>query len=384
MSNEPEAEKPKQPGYPALVEQFRERIRKGVHVLTSPLDYEVGATPKDLVFQDGKLRVFRYKPVAKQLISPPVVISYALVNRYYMIDLQPDRSMVRELLARGVDIYVIDWGYPSPLDRFLTIEDYVDGQIAASVDAVCEAAGVDRVNLLGICQGGTFALMYAALYPDKVRNLITMVTPMDFDTDTGLLNVWSHFLDVDQMVGVLGNIPGDFMNVGFLMLNPPRLMFDKYRGFVEHLDDPKFVSNFIRMERWIFDSPDQAGEAFRRFIKELYQENRLVKGEFELDGRKVDLKQIKAPLLNIYGAADHLVPPACSMGIADAVGSDDTETIEHPSGHIGVFVSGRSEKILFPRIAEWIRERSTAPGDDARPPATAKKTSTRKQRARRK
>jgi polyhydroxyalkanoate synthase len=112
------------------------------------------------------------------------------------------------------------------------------------------------------------------------------------------------------------------------------------------------------MERWIFDSPDQAGEAFRRFIKEMYQENRLARGKFVLGGRPVALTKITAPLLNIYGTADNLVPPACSIGIAGAVGSKDKETVDFPSGHIGVFVGGKSQKVLFPKIAEWLRERS--------------------------
>jgi polyhydroxyalkanoate synthase len=351
----------------AAAKMMRDFLAKGVNLLARPVDAEVGITPKDVVWQDGKLQLLRYRPVVKAPVSPPVVITYALVNRYYMIDLQPDRSMVRELLSRGIDLYVIDWGYPSRLDRFLTMEDYIDRRMDRCIDQVRRLSGEDRVNLLGICQGGTFSLIYTALHQEKVRNLVTMVTPYDFHTDTGLLNVWSHFLDVDRMVDVLGNIPGDFMNAGFLMLNPVQLVFEKYRTYSDHLDDPGFLSNFIRMERWIFDSPDQAGECFRQFIKELYQENRLKRGEFELGGRRVDLKRITVPLLNVYGTSDNLVPPACSVGISAAVGSEDTETIAFPGGHIGVFTGGKSQKQLVPRIAEWLTERSgpVAPAEKA-------------------
>jgi polyhydroxyalkanoate synthase len=353
----------------AIMKMMRENLARVTNLLAHPVDAEVGATPKDVVWEDGKLKLLRYRPVVEKPVSPPVVITYALVNRYYMIDLQPDRSMVRELLARGIDIYVIDWGYPGRLDRFLTMEDYIDVRMDACIDEVRRRSGEDRVNLLGICQGGTFSLIYTALHQEKVRNLVTMVTPYDFHTDTGLLNIWSNFLDVDKMVDVLGNIPGDFMNAGFLMLNPVQLVLEKYRNYADHLDDPTFLSNFIRMERWIFDSPDQAGATFRRFIKEMYQENRLKRGKFELGGRRVDLKKIKVPLLNVYGAADNLVPPACSVGIAKAVGSADTETIEFPGGHIGVFTGGKSQKVLVPRIAQWITERSSG---RARPPKAAK------------
>ena len=173
----------------AIAEMMRKNLARVTNLLAHPVDAEVGATPKDVVWEDGKLKLVRYRPVVEKPVSPPVVITYALVNRYYMIDLQPDRSMVRELLARGIDLYVIDWGYPGRLDRFLTMEDYIDLRMGACIDEVRRRSGEDRVNLLGICQGGTFSLIYTALHQEKVRNLVTMVTPYDFHTNTNLLNI---------------------------------------------------------------------------------------------------------------------------------------------------------------------------------------------------
>ena len=102
--------------------------------------------------------------------------------------------------------------------------------------------------------------------PEKVQNLITTVTPTNFDTDKGLLNIWMKDIDVDQMVDTYGNMPGDIMNFAFLLLNPARLMIDKYVGFLENMDNKEFVENFVRMEKWIFDSPDVPGETFRQFV----------------------------------------------------------------------------------------------------------------------
>ena len=336
----------------------QERLMRGAEVLTSPLDLKVGATPFEVVHQYDKVQLKLYKSPVKSPSPIPTVVVYALINRYYMMDLQADRSMFKVFLDHGLDLYVVDWGYPTRGDKFLTMTDYIEDYMGHMVDWVCKRTGQPKVNLMGICQGGTFSAIYAALHPDKVKNLITIVTPIDFDTDTGLLNVWAKKLDIDKMVETFGNVPGDFMNIGFLLLNPARLMFDKYVSFLENLDDKNFVANFMRMERWIFDSPDQAGEAFRQFVKDLYQQNKLVKGELVIGERKVNLKSITMPVLNAFAEADHLVPPACSRKFTEMTGSKDTLVLGYPTGHIGMFTSRRSQTEYTPRIARWLSERS--------------------------
>jgi polyhydroxyalkanoate synthase len=169
---------------------------------------------------------------------------------------------------------------------------------------------------------------------------------------------WAPFLNPELMVDVIGNIPGELMNLGFLWLKPFQLIIDKYVGLVDRLDDPGAVQSFLRMEKWIFDSPDQAGETFRKFVKELYRENRLAKGEFTLGGEMVDLKKITMPVLNMFGELDHLVPPECSKPLADLIGSKDVTTIAYPVGHIGMYVSSKAQKEMAPTVARWLIERS--------------------------
>jgi polyhydroxyalkanoate synthase len=279
-----------------------------------------------------------------------------------MVDLQPDRSLVRNLLKLGVDLYLIDWGYPGPIERWLTLDDYINGYIDACVDAICAEQQVDKVNLLGICQGGTFSLCYAALHPEKVKNLITMVTPVDFHIPTtascGLLNTWCQHLDAGGMVAALGNIPGDFMNFGYLMLRPFALNVGKYMDLLDIAEDDQKIMNFLRMEKWIFDSPAQAGEAWRQFIEDFYQGNKLVKGVLEIGGRRIDLRRIVMPVLNVYAEQDHLVPPASSLALANCVGTEDYSVRSFPTGHIGMYVSGKVQKDLPPLIAEWLQARS--------------------------
>lgn len=331
----------------------------GMEHLLSMRDFEVDNSVKTEVYREDKVRLFHYEPLAEQTCKVPVLICYALVNRYYMMDLQSDRSLIGNLLRSGLDIYIIDWGYPSKMDQFLTMEDYIQGYLNSCVDFVSNETGHDQINLLGVCQGGTFSTIYTALNPDKIKNLVCMVSPIDFRSTDGLLNLWAQDLDVDTLVDTYGVIPGWFMNYGFLMLKPFQLIIDKYVSMLDIMHNREALSNFVRMEKWIFDSPGQAGEAFRKFIKDLYQGNKLVKGELEIGGERVSLKDVTCPLLNIYGTKDHLVPAECSRPLTDLVGSKDTEAMELPIGHIGMYVSSKSQKVLAPRVVEWLTERST-------------------------
>jgi polyhydroxyalkanoate synthase len=337
--------------------EFNQKVIKGIDSIAGVREIDVAPTPKEVVYQEDKCVLYHYEPKVKKPCSVPVVIVYALVNRPYMVDLQRDRSMVQNLLDLGLDIYLIDWGYADRGDMFLTMDDYINGYLDNCLRAVRRRHGLDAVNVLGICQGGTFSLCYAALHPKRVKNLITMVTPVDFATRDGLLNVWSQGLDVDGMVDTLGNVPGDFMNGGFLMLKPFQLMAQKYVGFVSILDQQQSLRSFLRMEKWIFDSPDQAGETFRQFIKDFFQDNKLIKGEVELGGTRVDLRRVTMPILNIYATEDHLVPPASSIALERYVGSKDVTTVPFPGGHIGIYVSSRSQKELAPALASWVKER---------------------------
>jgi polyhydroxyalkanoate synthase len=180
-------------------------------------------------------------------------------------------------------------------------------------------------------------------------------------------------MDVDRIVDTYGNIPGDIMNIGFLLLNPARLMIDKYLGFIENMANKNFVENFVRMEKWIFDSPDVPGETFRQFVRDCYQKNLLIQSKMEVGGKRVDLKKITMPLLNYYGKYDHLVPPEACELLTSNVGSKDTEDICLDTGHIGIYVSSKCQKEFAPRIVRWLKERDEDKGDRGTTIASAKK-----------
>ncbi len=338
-------------------EKARTRVEKASDVLLDKLDTQIAATPYEVVHQEDRVKLKHYKTKGAQKIKTPLLVVYALINRETMLDLQPGKSVVEKFQESGVNLYMIDWGYPTRKDRYLTIDDHVNGYIGDMVDVILAREKVKQINLMGICMGGSFCVMYTALNPRKVKNLITTVTPTNFDTNQGLLHVWMKNLDVDRLLKAYGNMPGDMMNFGFLLLNPARLMIDKYVGFMENIDNKAFVQDFMRMEKWIFDSPDVPGETFRQFTKDCYQKNLLIQSKMVIGGRRIDLKKITMPLLNYYGIYDHLVPPAACDQLTAAVGSKDVQDMSLKTGHIGIYVSSRCQQEFTPKIVNWLMKR---------------------------
>jgi polyhydroxyalkanoate synthase len=329
----------------------------------------IATTPKEEVWREDMVRLYRYLPDGKRSQPPVVVlIAYALVGRYQMIDLEAERSFVRKLLGHGVQVYVVDWGEPQRQHRWLTIDDYVSGYLDACVDVIREREAVAAVNLLGVCQGGVLSLCYAALYPRKVRNLVLTVTPIDFHGDlaqpeaaAGYMNRWARMLDgrdIDRLVDSLGNAPGPSVGQSFLMMNPIANVAKYTLDLLDIADDERKLLAFLRMERWIADRPDVPGEFVRQWFKDLYQDNKLIRNELELGGRKVDLRRVTMPVLNVSADGDAVIPTACSRGQGRHFGTRDYSELSVPGGHIGTFVGGKAQSILGPGIAAWLEARN--------------------------
>ena len=342
-----------------LAEHAR-KLGRGLDTMARVGPLARGVSERECIYREDKLALYRYLPFDRSAGSggTPVLIVYALVNRPYMMDLTEQRSTIRGLLAAGLDVYLIDWGYPDRDDRARRLDEYVCGYLVRCVEQVRRRCGLERVNLLGVCQGGTLALCYAALEPERVGNLVTMVTPVDFHTPDNHLSRMIRHVDIDRMVDTFGNVPGAFLNWAFVSLKPYRLTSQKYVDLVDRMGDREALRDFLAMEQWIYDSPDQPGEAFRHFAKEFFQGNKLIHGEVVLDGRTVDLRRLTMPVLNVYATRDHLVPPAASRALAGCVGSPDYSEHAFEGGHIGIYVSARAQRSVPPLIAHWLGERS--------------------------
>ena len=332
----------------------------------------IATTPKEEIWREDMVRLYRYLPdlQAQQSAGPPIIvlIAYALVGRYQMVDLESERSFVRKLLARGIRVYLVDWGEPQRRHRWLTIDDYVNGYLDGCVDVIREREAVDSINLIGVCQGGVLSLCHAALHPEKVRNLVLTVTPIDFHGDKGApeaaggyMNRWARSLsgaDIDELVDSIGNASGSSVGHSFLMMNPVGNLSKYTVDLVDLLGDDRKLLSFLRMERWIGDRPDTPGEFVRQWFKDLYQDNKLVRNEFQLGGRTVDLRQVTMPVLNVSADGDVVIPTACSRGHGAHFGTTDYAELSVPGGHIGTFVGGKAQAVLAPGIADWLQSRN--------------------------
>lgn len=319
-----------------------------------------GATPAEVVYEEDRLKLLHYKSDEPPKFKTPLVFVFALVNRPYILDLVPQKSVVGQFLKAGFDVYLIDWGKPTRADRRLTIDSYVNGYLLNCVDFLRRRADAESVNMLGYCMGGSMSAIFTALRPQRVRNLILMAAGIDFTTRDGLINLWTgpeHF-DADGFVDAFGNCPAEFLQGMFLMLKPVDNLIAKPLSLIERVTDEVFVDEYFTMETWLNDNIAVPGEVFRQFVKDLYQRNLLVKNELRVGRRVVNLKQITCPVLNLMAQSDDLVPCAQSEPFNDLVGSADRKAMKIPAGHIGLAVGTKAHRELWPQACQWLAERS--------------------------
>lgn len=347
---------------------FSKRMQEGRALLdkTRNRDVKIATTPKHEVFRQDKTVLYRYEPMAKKTVGTPVLTVYGPVGRYTMADLQEDRSLVRNLLAQGVDLYVVDWGTATRGDRWLKLEDYIDGYLGDCVDFIRREQGIDKVSILGICEGGVFTACYAARNPKKVKSLTLTITPVDFHAGAldspmhhGLIGLWARSLepdDIDRLIEANGNLPGELTSYVFSMMTPVNALTKYNLGLFDVMDDEKKLLDFLRMEKWLADRPDHPGEAAKQWLKDFYRDNLLAKGKLKLGGTAVDLKKIDMPVLNVFAEEDHIIPPKSSRALKPLIGTKNYTELPLPGGHGGVFVSGRSQGILGKSIHGWLKK----------------------------
>jgi len=328
--------------------QRAQRIRKGV-------------SPAEIVYEEDRLKVRHYLSEQKPRHRTPVLFIYALVNRPYILDLKKGRSVVANFVEQGFDTYLVDWGVPTAADRYLTLDDYINGYLVNVTDYLRERTGVDKVNVIGYCMGGTMSAMFSALHPDRVKNLMLMAAPIDFATRDSLLNVWTQpeYFDVDKFVDAFGNCPADFLQASFLTLKPVANFLEKPINFYEHCHEEKFIEDFLTTEGWLNDNIPVPGEVYREFVKYLYQQNLLTQNRMPVGKHIIDLRKITCPVLNIMASKDDLVPCSQGMPFNDLVGSKDRKTILlEGSGHIGLAIGAKAQKEVWPVACDWLAKRS--------------------------
>jgi polyhydroxyalkanoate synthase len=324
----------------------------------------VGTTPKEVIWQLNKAKLYRYLPTRPldERFPVPLLLVYALINKPFIFDLAPGRSFVEYLVDEGFDVYLLDWGTPGPEDRNLGFDDYITQYLFRAVRKLRRVSGAEEISMLGYCLGATLATVYAALYPDApIRNLILLTAPLDFSNPPeGSMAVWlsEGRLDVDKLVDTLGNVPGELIRLWAKMLKPVENFMGSYINLLKMLEDRTAVRGWQAINRWVEDVIPFSGEAFRQFVKVYLRGNRLISGEHVIDGRPVRLSNIRAALLNIVAQYDHLVAQSQSEGILELVSSKDKTMKLIPSTHVGIMASSSARYKLWPELVDWLSKRS--------------------------
>ena len=309
-------------------------------------------TPSQVIYRENKMRVLHYPRGGCSCCRVPLVMTAPIIMPHYIMDLRPGKSLVKYLVDRGLDVFVVDWGVPDDSDRFDTLDRYVTRYLRHAIDAVCQVTGASQVTLHGYCQGGLLAVLFAAIFPRRVRNLVSQTGPINFHDD-GIFSLWTRKMNADLMVDTLGNIPAEMLQMTFQCVNPTGAMSQTLH-YYENLADEQYVRDYIALNTWLNDLIPLPGELFRKFVKDLYQRNLLVKGEFEIGGTRVDLRRITCPVLTIAGEKDEVVPWRSAAVLNDLVGSEDKQLLLLKSGHLGMTIGRGAWNELWPALADWV------------------------------
>jgi poly(R)-hydroxyalkanoic acid synthase, class III, PhaC subunit len=334
------------------------KVAKTVELLSRGNHISVGDTPNDIVSETRLYRLLHYRSLVKGVSSTPILVVYALVNRSYVLDLQPNKSWIRHLLMQGFDVYLLDWKSPARIDKYVSFDDYVNSYIDDCVEIVQNNNSSDKITLHGYCMGSSMSAMYTSLHQEKIKNLVTIAPVIDTSKDTTVIANISKQMDIDKLVSYLGYLPPEKLYECYSILKPFKQGVNKYFNLIENIDNETFVQNFLRIEKWLYDTPPIAGETIKQWINDIYKKNLLVKNQFKLGTTIVDLKKINVPLLNIVAEEDHLVSPECSVPLNEVVSSEDKRLIRFHTGHVGLIASSYSQNNVLPKVGQWIKSRS--------------------------
>ena len=331
---------------------------------------EMQETPHEVVYRMDDVRLLHYYQLgnngASMKYSIPLVIVYAPVNSYHIMDIRRGRSIVEHFVSAGFDVYLVDWG--RQLNNKPSLSDYVN-YIDKSIEQVKRITHSKQVNILGYSWGGVLSMIYSSIRQENVKNLILQSAHVDFHKDSSILASWFRRLPLDDIVREFDNVDCRFINLALLMRNPTVHSFDAFR-FGGHMNNGTlFYSQLgldaMRIAAWMGDTPMIPSGFFRDYIGKLYQQNQLVKNELQVTlssenkPELVDLAQITMPLLNIVDDKDDICTTPAATPINDIATSDDKKLINFPIGHIELSVSSDAHVKLWPQVVKWLEERSS-------------------------
>jgi poly[(R)-3-hydroxyalkanoate] polymerase subunit PhaC len=357
---------PEMPGLPPeMQERMQEEMRRNflrmkhfAEMVMTPKEPPVGPTPREEIYRKNKSRLWRY--ASKRTVKTPLLFVPNLgISRPYIFDLMHNGSFIEYMTGQGFDFYLLDWGVFGPEDNSLTVEDAVTKILPRVAKKALESSGAAEMSVLGYCMGAPLSVCFLASQPEfPLKNYVNMAGPIDF-AQVGLFGTWldPRFFDVDRYVDTLGTIPADMVKLGFKLLKPT-MDLSTNLNLWWNLWNPEYVSGFNALNKWANEYLPFPGEFFRHWVKDFYQQNKLIKGELTMGGRSVRLERISCPVLAVGAKEDNIAPPNCVKPLISVVSSPDREYVELPGGHISL-IAGRGASIhCWPKVASWLAARS--------------------------
>lgn len=322
----------------------------------------VGTTPADVVLRENKWRLLRYRPRPEGILfQTPVLLVPSLINRHYVMDLLPGKSMAEDLVKMGHDVYCLDWGTPGDEDRYLGWDDICDRYLGRAIRYVARQSPRDKVHLLGYCLGGTLTTIHATVHGEKIASLLNLAAPVSFKDD-GLLARWTQQpgFKVGDIVQAYGNVPWQLMQSAFHMLRPT-MNLAKTVGLIDRAANDEFLDGFLALETWGNDNISFPGKCYEEYIERLYRNDELLKDEFTLSGKPAKLSAIHCPVMSVVFEHDNIVPWQSAAVLLDRISSKDKVLLKLPGGHVGAVVSRAAQKKLWPKLSQFWQERDQDP-----------------------
>lgn len=341
-------------------------------------------TPYSEIYSDRLMSVRHYLPleedeilvgdawegVNRQRHRTPVVLVPPLAATSIIFDLLPQRSLIRFLLARGFDVYLVDWGEVTAEHSDVSLETYVLEWLPAALGAIRKHSGEQELTLYAYCMGGLLSLMYAAVSQDPhIRNIVSIASPVDMHQSGVAGRVLSLVYRPARIVGQLLNIslldlPSRFMHVpgwlnvlAFRMTSPIGSLVS-YLELLVNYWDREYVTVHTTVGQWFGKMVDYPGETIKGMVVHMALNNRMARGRMRLGEQEAEFAGIQCALLAFAGDDDKLVKVAAARHVMEIVSSRDKEFHVVPGGHAGVFAGSRAPANTWALSADWLATRS--------------------------
>jgi polyhydroxyalkanoate synthase len=311
------------------------------------------------VWQEGNTRLLDYGLTdrgARKKGTRAVLVVPSLINRWEVLDLTAEKSLLRAMAADGLRPYLVDWGTPDDDERRFDLSAYV-ARLERAVSYVGKRAR-RAPAVMGYCMGGTLAVALAARRPRKVAKLALLAAPWDFHADkTGQAFLLTMGPLLAQLADKVGELPVDVLQTLFWSIDPWLAMkkFGRFLGM-----DPESASarDFVLLEDWLNEGAPLAGPTARDCLIGWYGDNLPGSGKWVVGGKRIVPRKVTKPALVMIPSGDRIVPPQSAAALADRKrGLKNVTRMDLPLGHIGMVVSGRARELCWTPLIDWLKAR---------------------------